>query len=313
MRLPERFAAHVWPALTEFAIGAGAAVAAAAARLALTPVMNDRAPYALMFVAVVCATLFAGWRSGLAATLIGQGLAWFLVVRPNFSFELPGKTDAASLFIVTLSQLLIVAIVALYQREIARHERIREMLVNELNHRVKNTLAIVQSIAYQTLSDRSHEEVALFDGRLKALATAHSLLSQSKWNDANLREVIKAALAPFSIPSERITMAGPEVFVTPKAAVNLTLVMHELATNALKYGALKNGEGKVHIEWAEGHHLPRSFCWEESGGPPVTRPTRKGFGTRLIERGLAAELEAKVHMTFEPTGLVCRIERPVSG
>jgi len=264
-----------------------------------------------MFVAVVFATLFAGWRSGLAATLIGQCIAWFMIVLPNFNFELLSKTDAASLVFATLSQLLVVGIVALYQREIARHERVREMLVNELNHRVKNTLAIVQGIAYQTLRDRSGEEAALFDGRLEALATAHSLLSQSEWKDANLSQVIKAALAPFGIPSERITMAGPEVLVTPKAAVNLTLVVHELATNALKYGALKDGEGKVCIEWGEGDYLPRSFRWEESGGPPVMHPTRKGFGTRLIERCLAAELEAKVDMTFEPAGLVCRIERAV--
>lgn len=187
------------------------------------------------------------------------------------------------------------------------------MLLNELNHRVKNTLSIVQSIAYQTLRDRSREDVSLFDGRLEALANAHGFLSRSDWSDADLKEVIKTALAPFSIPAERITMDGPEIRVTPKAAVNLTLVVHELATNAVKYGALKNRQGKIQIEWDEGDRLPRSFCWTESGGPPVTRPTRKGFGTRLIERGLAAELEAKVHMAFEPTGLVCRINRTVPG
>jgi two-component sensor histidine kinase len=294
--------------VTEGAVGAGLAVTAVLARAALDPLTGDRAPFALGFVAVVCATLFAGWRSGLVAVVIGQGLTWYLLVRPTFSFALLSDADAASLITATASQLVVVAIVALYQREIETQQRHRDILVGELNHRVKNMLAVVQSLAHQTLGRAAPGEMALFDGRLQALARAHNLLTERNWSKAALSEVIETALRPFAIPTERLRIEGPPVAVAPQTAVNLTLVLHELATNAMKYGALSNGQGGIEIAWTAGEDLPRALTWRERGGPRVEAPRTTGFGTRLIQRGLASELGAKVKLDFDPDGLVCSIE-----
>lgn len=306
--MPERLSHRVPRGATEVAIGFALAVAAVAARLAIEPVMGLRAPFALVFVAVVCATLLAGWRSGVVAVLVGQALTWYLLVRPSLEFTVENAADAASLIVGTTSELVIVAVVALYQREIAIQQRHRDILVSELNHRVKNTLAVAQSLAHQTLGKAAPAEMQLLDGRLQALARAHNLLTERNWSQAELRDVIDTALRPFAIPPERLSVRGPALPVSPKTAVNLTLVLHELATNALKYGALANDSGRIEVEWIFGEDLPRSFTWRERGGPPVSRPTRTGFGTRLIERGLAAELGAKVSLAFEADGLVCSIE-----
>jgi two-component sensor histidine kinase len=294
--------------LTELALAAALASIAAAVRYFLSPLIGTAAPFALVFVAVVCATLLGGWKSGAAAALIGQALAWYLVVEPAHSFKVLSASEGGALAVVTVSELTIVAVVALYQREIDGQQRVREILVNELNHRVKNTLAVVQSLAHQTLRLGVPGEVKQFNARLQALAGAHNLLTRRHWREADLSEVIGEALRPFAIPADRISIRGPEVSIAPKTAVNLTLVIHELATNAIKYGALQNGEGAIKIEWTEGNGLPGSFVWQESGGPVVAPPEKKGFGTRLIERGLAAELGANVELGFRPDGLLCRIE-----
>lgn len=294
--------------MTELALATALAVVAISGRIALLPQMGLRAPFALVFVAVVCATLLGGWRSGVAATLIGQVLAWYILIEPAYSVKLLSGKDAASLGIVTLCQLVIVAVVWLYQRQIDKHERVRDTLVNELNHRVKNTLAIVQSLAHQTLRRAPSDEVALFERRLQALAGAHDLLTSRDWGKSSFKELIEDALRPFAFPADRLSISGPEVSVPPTTAVNLTLVVHELATNAVKHGAMSNGSGRIDIKWSDGDNLPDWFEWREGGGPKVVPPKRKGFGTRLIQRGLAAELGVKVNFTFEPDGLVCRVE-----
>ena len=294
--------------MTELALAIALAGVAVAARIALMPQIGFRAPFALVFVAVVCATLLGGWRSGIAATLIGQALAWYILIEPAYSFKLLSVQDAVSLGIVTICQLIIVGVVTLYQRQIDANERVRETLVNELNHRVKNTLAVVQSLAHQTLRRSPPEEVALYEGRLQALAGAHNLLTSRDWGYSSLSDVITEALRPFAFSPERLSISGPQILVSPRSAVNLTLVIHELATNAVKYGAMSNEVGRIEIGWSSGHNLPETFIWRESGGPSVTPPKQKGFGTRLIQRSLAAELGVDVDLAFEPDGLVCRVE-----
>lgn len=148
------------------ALGATLAIAALIVRLALTPILGSRAPFAIVFVVVVCATIFGGWRSGVVATVIGQILAWFLIYEPAYSFELATAADGWSLIVATVCQLSIVAVVALYQREIRRQQEARETLVAELDHRVKNTLSVVQSLAQQTIRSGSKNEVSLFEARL---------------------------------------------------------------------------------------------------------------------------------------------------
>jgi PAS domain S-box-containing protein len=189
-----------------------------------------------------------------------------------------------------------------------RAEEHLQLLVNELNHRVKNTLAIVQGIAQQTFrgTDVPAERREAFEGRLAALSAAHNLLTRSNWETASLREVVEAAVAPYRGTEGRVTLAGPDLRIAPRTAVSLALAVHELGTNAAKYGALSGSEGAVSVRWhaADG---ALGLVWRESGGPPVVPPSTRGFGTRMIERALAAELGGEARIDFAPGGLVCTV------
>lgn len=195
-----------------------------------------------------------------------------------------------------------------------RAEEQRMLLINELNHRVKNTLATVQSLAMQTLrnTERSSEARALFESRLSALARAHDLLTHEHWEGASLAEVVDRALSPFRTSGERIRVEGPFVRLTPKQALALSIALHELATNASKYGALSGEEGEVSVRWTLADDRFR-LSWIESGGPRVEPPTRTGFGARLIQRNLASELGGSAVIDFRPTGVVAEIEAPLEG
>jgi PAS domain S-box-containing protein len=199
-------------------------------------------------------------------------------------------------------------------------DRLR-FLLDELNHRTQNTLATVQAIAVQTLRGAADEEaVEAFEGRILALSKAHSLLGRKSWDGVSLRDVIDQILPPFGLDDRRVarfSVAGDDVRLQPKAAVTLAMVFHELATNAAKHGALSNdAAGQIAIAWRveptpQGDRM--RLRWQESGGPPVTPPGRKGFGSRLIERGLAQELDGEVRLDYEPAGVVCQIVMPVPG
>lgn len=183
-------------------------------------------------------------------------------------------------------------------------EQAQGMLIRELQHRVKNTLATIQAIASQTLHSASHAERDSFTARLHALANAHEVLTQDNWQQAPLRQVVDRALQPFQ--QGRITVAGPDLLLDAGKALIMTMALHELATNAVKYGALSNDDGRVRLDWttpeaAEGLRL--RLCWEEHGGPAVVEPERRGFGSRLIEASLE---EAQV--TFAPEGITCILE-----
>lgn len=191
------------------------------------------------------------------------------------------------------------------------------MLIDELNHRVKNTLAVVQSIVWQALRSAPEPRVAreAIESRLFALSRSHDLLTREDWKGAGLRQVISEALQPFAgADSDRIRLTGEEVRFLPKTALALSVVLNELGTNALKYGALSNAEGKVRIEWNTleapgGRHLV--LKWQETGGPLVKPPSHKGFGSNAIERGLSHEFGADVLLDYRPEGLVCTIDIPV--
>jgi PAS domain S-box-containing protein len=193
-------------------------------------------------------------------------------------------------------------------------ERRQEVLVAELNHRVKNMLAIVQSVAFQTMhgKDIPEELSETFSGRLQALAAAHTLLSEAGWDGAQIREIAIAALEPIVPDLEsRVNLRGDAVLLTPQAAVSLGMALYELATNATKYGSLSTPTGLVELIWtkAEPGDANLSITWSETGGPRVEEPSSFGFGTRMIRRVLAGN----VALQFEPEGLVCTIETPLSG
>lgn len=201
------------------------------------------------------------------------------------------------------------------QREIERRRRVEDqqgLLINELNHRVKNTLATVQSIVAQTSRTRRSADEArqAVESRLVALSAAHDLLTRRNWEGADLTDLVPRAIAPFA-PASRIKMTGPSVDLPPGQAIAISMALHELATNAAKYGALSTKNGRVGISWAADADA-FELVWEESGGPPVVPPTHKGFGSRLLERGLARDLGGHVQMTFRSTGVRCVVSAPRS-
>jgi PAS domain S-box-containing protein len=196
-------------------------------------------------------------------------------------------------------------------------EEHQRLLINELNHRVKNTMATVQSIASQTLrnTDTAEQAKEAIEGRLIALSRAHDVLTRENWEGADLYEVVDQAVAPYSSRGEdRLHLRGPKVRLQPRTALSLAMMLQELATNAVKYGALSNATGEITIAWEVDRGAPSHLRlrWEESGGPAVQPPTRRGFGTRLIERSLAQDLGGDVNIAFAATGLVCTVDAPLA-
>ena len=189
-----------------------------------------------------------------------------------------------------------------------------QLMVNELHHRVKNSLATVQAIAAQTFrnADSFENSKRDFSARLVSLAQAHDILTEANWIGATLRNVIDKTVGPHrGDAGDRFDLDGQKVLLTPKSALAMSMALHELCTNAAKYGALSVEGGRVEIVWSvvEGGGEDRlHMTWTETGGPPVTSPDKKGFGSRLIEYGLAAELGGAVEIAFEPTGVICTID-----
>ena len=208
--------------------------------------------------------------------------------------------------------------------DLTKHKREQtqsRMLIDELNHRVKNTLATVQSIVWQALRTNSDPKAAreAIENRLFALSRSHDLLTLQNWESARLWDLIHQAVAPFSVAdeqAERIVMSGPDIRLPPKAALALGIAFNELATNAAKYGALSNAAGRLKIEWKVLHpkgERSLHISWVESGGPTVAVPTRKGFGSNVLQRGLALELDAVVQLEYLPGGVHCGINIPLPG
>ncbi|MBV9287974.1 MAG: PAS domain S-box protein [Hyphomicrobiales bacterium] len=192
-----------------------------------------------------------------------------------------------------------------------RAEAERELLIAELNHRVKNTLSIVQSIAHQTFREEvaAHDARNAFEGRLVALALAHNLLTQANWGLASLEKIARVVLNVGGESGGRILLSGPPILLPPKEALSIAMALHELCTNAMKYGALSNDAGRVAVQWSRAARPePRlELVWREVGGPPVLPPRRRGFGSRMLERALADDLNGEVSVAYEPAGVVCRI------
>lgn len=198
-------------------------------------------------------------------------------------------------------------------RDITERRRAHEqqmLLLNEMKHRVKNTLATVQAIAMQTLRGASRAELTSFTARLGALASAHDLLTLESWNRIALSDVIAGALNPFrERDGERVVLSGhTNATLDGTKALLLAMVLHELATNAAKYGALSNASGKIRLDWeVDADARCARLRWQESGGPLVVSPQHKGFGSQLIERSLV-----RAHFDFRPEGLVCSWELPLN-
>ncbi len=261
--------------------------------------------------------------SGLAVALAGAALAWWLagrLARPLDAVcaqaDRLGRGEPLAVLPPTLVREIrdIAQALDAAGRELRQRETGRRLLVDELNHRVKNTLATVQSFAFQSfrgLDGAAARQREAFEGRLLALSAAHNILTREQWAGAGLHAVIEEVLRPFQAGGTRFAPSGPDLRLPPRVALALGMVLHELCTNAAKHGALSVIEGRVALTWEVGasengaHRL--HLVWRESGGPPVTPPMRRGFGSRLIERGLAAELGGHARIDFPPEGVVCEI------
>lgn len=197
-------------------------------------------------------------------------------------------------------------------------EERQKLLIDELNHRVKNTLATVQSLATQT-ADGTDSPVAFreaFEGRLIALSQAHDQLSRRHWGSAELRDIVVGATAPYAADTPgRVEIEGETITIKPRAALTLALVLHELTTNAAKYGALSVPDGRVTVRWQVRNSPTRPLLmmeWREHGGPLVAAPTRQGFGSRFIEGSIATELRGTVRLAFDSAGLGCTMTVPLA-
>jgi len=199
--------------------------------------------------------------------------------------------------------------------QLVRAERHRELLVNELNHRVKNTLSSVQAIVWRGLRSVGEETEARenIDARLQALSAAHNILSSQSWEGAHFKEIATSIVGPYAGPhGVRMHASGPEVAIKPKVAIALAMILNELATNAVKYGALMAATaGTIALAWAlrDAHTLVIS--WTETGGPAVAPPQRTGYGTKFIERAVVDELGGRYRADFRPEGFACAIEIPL--
>ena len=204
---------------------------------------------------------------------------------------------------------------ALRREQQQQDERMRQLLIHELDHRIKNILSMVQAVARQTFrSSQSMEEASeAFFRRLNAMAGAHRLLTRN-WQSASLKATVETAVAPFEDPSHpRFSIAGGDLEVTSSVALSLSMALHELCTNAAKYGALSTESGRIDICWRFGDASEAfSFTWQERQGPSVRPPQREGFGTLMIERVLSQQLQADIQLDYLPEGLHFRMSAPIS-
>ena len=197
-------------------------------------------------------------------------------------------------------------------------ERQRQLLIEELNHRVMNSLATVQSLANQTLRSSPSPEhfIAAFSGRLAALARAHTLLANAHWAGAALHELIAEQLRPYRTPEPaNVSIGGEDVWLAPSTALTLGLALHELATNAARHGALKSPSGRIEVrsqlQAATDGRRRAALLWSEHDGPSIETPGPRGFGVTLIERGLAYQLDGTAALEFRREGLHCTIQFPL--
>jgi two-component system CheB/CheR fusion protein len=198
-----------------------------------------------------------------------------------------------------------------------RAEAERELLASELSHRVKNTLAVVEALASQTTGKSVKEFRDKFSGRLHALAQAHTLLFESDWRSVNLKVLLRQALSAYHVDhSRRVRIEGAPIDVPPKQALGLRLIVHELATNALKYGALSATGGIVHVSWqveqTDDHQRQVRLRWKEHGGPRVKAPKEPGFGVKLIKTACEYDLEGEARLDYAPEGFICEISFPTA-
>lgn len=307
---PPRFASGGHSALAEILVGAIVASVAVALRYAV-PLPPELLPTLTVVIAVSVITFFVGFLAGITTAIVGGLLSWYVFFATPFSWEVEYRTAVSLAGYAAVTAVILVTSL-LYRRseqrrrtfelESARQEVERaDLFAREMAHRLKNALAIVQALASQTFRDDS-PETAKFAGRLKTLSGAHNLLNEHiREPTAEFDKVVEMAMEPFANWSDRIQVSGPPIEIRDQQVVSLALVLHELGTNAIKYGALSGDRGRVEISWT-GSDREFQLEWKELDGPAVSPPQRRGFGSRLLTRAAM-----KSDLKFEPDGVRCSI------
>ena len=280
-------------------------VVASFARWGLGFVAENIQGFATFYPAVLFAALIGGAAVGIFAAILGALICWWAFLPPYFSFQLQTPGEQISLVSYIFSSLLIVWAAEHYRsltKRLRDEEKFRKLAVEELAHRLKNKLATIQSIIRFRLREHPEAKTEII-GALNALSTTDDLIMAAQEQGARIRDILSAEFGPYDV--SRISMEGPDCVLPPKLALTMALVVHELATNAAKYGALSNSLGKLLIHWSL-FDAQLKLEWRESGGPSVSPPTHRGFGTRLLSNSLD-QFGGSVEMAFETSGLVCKI------
>ena len=267
---------------------------------------QDASKLIAYFPAVALAALLCGLGPGLFVALLGGLAAWWAFMPPAYSFELHRKGDVISLATYGIISLLVV-LVADYFRRLSKRledeERLREIAVQELAHRLKNKIATIQAIISVQLRENPQVRNSILD-RLNALSATDHLIEKANGQGAYVGDIASTELGPYI--GARATIQGSNVLLPPKYALSVALIVHELATNAAKYGALSVPEGRVLVRSTISDRL-LSLEWRESNGPLVSEPSRSGFGLKLLSRALA-QFGGAVETHFVPTGFVCKMK-----
>jgi two-component sensor histidine kinase len=270
-------------------------------RLGLGMVSPDSAVFAPYYSATLVAALLGGASAGILAAVTGGIIALWLFVPPDWRVAPFVLEQAVSVLLFAVSSVVIILAADSYRglvRRLRDEEATRTLLNHELNHRIKNILASVQAIISQTLRDQKDIRDKTI-ARITSLAVTNDILIKSKWRCASLREILVREFTPHDL--SRFCLSGDDVECPPEVAILLALVVHELTTNALKYGALSSSDGRISLAWRKSD---RTLCleWVERGGPKPDKRSDRGFGTKLLQASVR-RFNGSVDMKFEPSGL----------
>lgn len=281
------------------------------ARIAIDPYVLPPAPFFTYYPAILLTAFFCGLWPALVSVVISAITAWYLFLPSRGSFELTSHAAVALLAFFTIAILIVVVVGSLHAAiaKILAQERQTSLLSKELQHRTSNLLTVIQSIANRSLSgDLSLTQGReLLDARLQALARTHRELTSSTTDAISLEKIVRSELEGF--PSQT-KIEGDEIFLDYQQAQKFSLAVHELTTNALKYGALSAPAGGVRVAWSisrNGSGRDLTFRWQEHDGPPVVMPTREGFGSALLKAAFA-----RTRVDYAPEGFSCEIEAKVT-
>ena len=291
------------------ALAVACVAAATATRALLGILIGSTLAFATFFPAVLVAALFGGRKAGFISIPLSIVAVWWAFVEPAYTFGMISAVQGANFVLFALSSLLVVVLALAHRRivfDLEDQERSRDLLIHELEHRSKNLLAVIASLVNQTVKDTDEADTLI--ARMRAAADNRDLLDDPSGHEMDLR-VLLATTVQEPYGRQRIALSGPEIILNGWHARSLRIVFHELTTNAVKYGALSNADGRIEIDWTRsGRAL--AIVWRESGGPKVAAPTKFNFGSKLITVTLK-QMNATFEPTFAETGYCYRIELKV--